>query len=337
MTDPRHALRQDFLTRAGWGKAGVCPLAGDASFRSYHRVTRDPETAVLMDAPPTNEDVRPFAAIATHLERLGYTVPSILAADPENGFLLLTDLGDVTVAKALADGAAPEPFYERAVDVLIDLHKRGPAAIPPGLESLMDGHLLPRLDLLLDWYCPAVLEHPVAEKDRAAYHAIWQDLWPLAEALPPTLVLLDYFPDNLMWLPDRPGLRACGLLDFQDALAGSPAYDLMSLLQDARRDVPKPLAEAMTTRYLAAFPALDPEAFHAAAAVMAAHRHARVIGVFTRLAIRDGKTGYLGHINRVWRLLEDACRHPALLPLQTWLDRVIPPSQRKVPSCSPPP
>jgi aminoglycoside/choline kinase family phosphotransferase len=145
---------------------------------------------------------------------------------------------------------------------------------------------------------------------------------------PPTLVLRDYHVDNLMLLPNRPGVRGCGLLDFQDAVTGPPGYDLVSLLEDARRDIPGPLQQAMTERYLTAFPALDRSAFSRSAAILAAQRNCKILGIFTRLWKRDGKRQYLAHIPRVWRLLEADLGHPALGPIARWLDRHMPPETR---------
>ena len=131
-------------------------------------------------------------------------------------------------------------------------------------------------------------------------------------------------------------MRACGLLDFQDAVGGPASYDLVSLLEDARRDVPEGLRIAMTERYLAAFPELDRADFARSAAILAAQRNCKIIGIFTRLWRRDGKPAYLGHIPRVWRLLEgDVRREPALRPIADWLDRHLPPELRHAPRAAP--
>jgi aminoglycoside/choline kinase family phosphotransferase len=143
--------------------------------------------------------------------------------------------------------------------------------------------------------------------------------------------LRDYHVDNLMLLRDRPGVRACGLLDFQDAVCGPAAYDLVSLLKDARRDVPAALRAPMTERYLAAFPGIDRAAFDRSAAILATQRNCKIIGIFTRLWRRDGKPGYLRHIPRVWRLIEEDLRAPALAPMAAWLDRYLPPAVRRIP------
>lgn len=325
----RHALITRFLAQAGWGDAQRGRLAGDASFRHYDRLTRGPERAVLMDAPPPKEDVRPFVRIARHLEKMGYSAPRLLAVDEENGLLLLEDLGDDTYTRLLARGHDEAALYALATDVLADLNNRADA-IPTGLPPYHDERLLTEACLLTDWYMPAVGK-PVSEAARAEYAALWTKLFPVARAVPDTMVLRDFHVDNLMLL-DRPGLAACGLLDFQDAVAGPLTYDLMSLLEDARRDIDGGLIAGMKERYLSRLPHLDREAFDASWAVMAAQRHAKVIGIFTRLCKRDGKPVYLGHIPRVWRLLEQACAHPALADIKRWLDTHMPKHERTVPT-----
>jgi aminoglycoside/choline kinase family phosphotransferase len=185
--------------------------------------------------------------------------------------------------------------------------------------------------LLPDWYVPAMTGSPVDAAHRDAYVALWRDLLPAARQVPDTLVLRDFHVDNLIRLESRPGLAACGLLDFQDAVAGPLTYDLMSLLEDARRDIDRRLVTRMRDRYLAALPALDGDVFALSWAILAAQRHAKVLGIFTRLCRRDGKPGYLRHIPRLWRLLEAAVDHPRLAALKDWLDRTLPSDQRGVP------
>lgn len=326
----RTAVILEFLDRAGWAGAERATLAGDASFRRYDRISKGPRIAVLMDAPPPAEDVRPFIRIAEHLTEMGYSAPRILARDVDAGLLLLEDLGDNTYTKLLAQNHDEESLYALAIDVLADLHKR-PAALPEGLPLYDEARLLAEAALLTDWYWPAIFGRELDPASRVAYLDIWRSLVPSARALPDTLVLRDFHVDNLMLLP-RDGLAACGLLDFQDAVAGPAAYDPMSLLEDARRDIDPGLVARMRARYLAQFPDLDTDAFTLSWTILAAQRHAKVIGIFTRLARRDGKPGYLPHIPRVWRLMEAACAHPALGPLSAWLDEHIPAANRTVPA-----
>ncbi len=325
----RATLIGEFLDRAGWAQAQRGTLAGDASFRRYDRIVKGTRVAVLMDAPPPQEDVRPFIRIAEHLTEMGYSAPRILARDVENGFLLLEDLGDSTYTQLLAQGHDEESLYGLSIDVLADLHARD-TALPEGLPPYDEAKLLAEAALLADWYWPAIFGRELDPASRVAYLDIWRGLMPLARALPDTLVLRDFHVDNLMLLP-RDGLAACGLLDFQDAVAGPPAYDPMSLLEDARRDIDPSLVARMKDRYVSRFPHLNRDAFTLSWTVLAAQRHAKVIGIFTRLAKRDGKPLYLSHIPRVWRLLEAACANPALAALRQWLDEHIPPASRKVP------
>lgn len=327
---PRLDALHHFLDGCGWQNAERAVLAGDASFRRYDRLKRGDESAVLMDAPPPQEDVRPFVRIARRLDELGYSVPRVLAEDVAHGFLLLDDLGDATYTRRLAAGADPETLYALAMDVLADLHRRADPA-PAGTPPYDDDRLLTEACLLTDWYMPAVLGRDTAAAARREYRRLWRQVFPLARAVPDTLVLRDFHVDNLMLL-DRPGLAACGLLDFQDAVVGPLTYDPMSLLEDARRDIDPALAARMKARYLERLPHLDAQAFAASWAVLAAQRHAKVIGIFTRLCRRDGKPGYLAHIPRVWGLLERSLDHPALAGIKDWLDAHIPVSRRTVPT-----
>ena len=327
MTAERAARISAFLEAAGWGGAERRPLAGDASFRRYERLADGARCAVLMDAPPPHEDVRPFRALAGHLSAEGYSAPRIDAADDDGGLLLIEDLGDLTFARALDGGADPEPLYAAAVAVLADLHRR---AVPAGLAPYDEAAYLAEAGLLVDWFLPAM---GVADAPALAdgYRAAWRAVLPLAAAGAPVLVLRDYHAENLMWLPARRGLARVGLLDFQDALAGSPAYDLVSLLEDARRDVAPALAERMIARYLETAPACEPCAFRAAYDVLGAQRNAKIVGIFTRLWKRDGKAGYLDLIPRVWRLLERDLARAALGPVRAWFDEHVPPALRRAP------
>ncbi|HYM03012.1 MAG TPA: phosphotransferase [Stellaceae bacterium] len=321
-----------FLEASGWAGVPRRPLASDASFRRYERLEEAHRRAMLMDAPPPQEDVRPFIAISRLLHSLGLSAPQILAEDVEAGLLLLEDFGDKTYTRLIATGAAEEPLYALAVDVLIALHRNFVRAAAPSVPPYDDTRLLTEAALLVDWYLPAVAGVPTPPALREEYVALWRSLLPAARRVPDTLVLRDFHVDNLMLLDDRSDVAACGLLDFQDAVIGPLSYDLVSLLEDARRDVSGPLAEAMLRRYLAAFPTLDPQTFTASYAVLGAQRNCKIVGIFTRLCVRDGKPIYLQHIPRLWRLLAHDLRHPLLAPIAQWLDTHIPPSLRVVPT-----
>ncbi|MBK1636151.1 aminoglycoside phosphotransferase family protein [Rhodovulum adriaticum] len=311
-----------FLSGAGWGAAQRAPLAGDASNRRYERLTGGPDGAgaVLMDAPPQRgEDVRPFTAIARHLSGLGLSAPAILAEDAENGFLLLEDLGDALFARVIPRHPALEPtLYAAAVDLLADLHR----APPPGILPAYDADLMADLACLpFDWYLPALGRPAPAGAKQAFAAAIRAQL--ARHAPPSVLVLRDYHAENLIWLPSRTGTARVGLLDFQDAMVGHPAYDLVSLLEDARRDVPPPLQAHMLDRYIAASGA-DAGAFRRAYALLGAQRNLRILGVFARLCLRDGKPSYLPLMPRVWGHLMHDLSHPALAGLRSLVLRHLP-------------
>ncbi len=309
-----------FLARHGWGGARIAPLAGDASFRRYFRVHADDgSTAVLMDAPPEKEDSRPFLAIGRQLHDMGFSAPQALATELDIGLVLLEDFGDDRVGPVLVREPGRErAVYETAVDILAALHQLPAGPVPPYAEP----ELLREARLFPDWYLPAM-----NITEASGYDAAWAPLWAAVRAEPPVLVLRDYHADNLM-LIDRPGLRGLGLLDYQDALAGHPAYDLASLLQDIRRTVSPALEAAMIDRYLAARPGVDGAAFRTAYAILAAQRNIKILGVFTRLYVRDGKAGYPAFHPRLWELVTRNLADPALAPVADWFAAHVPAAAR---------
>lgn len=332
MDDRRSDARTTFLGNAGWAGAKCEPLAADASFRRYERVYLNERIAVLMDAPPPQEDIRPFVRIAKYLVQLGFSAPRLLAEDERRGFLLLEDLGDDTYTRVLAAGGDENALYALAVDTLIHLHELSSAdAVPAGTPAYDMDRLMAEVRLLPEWFLPTVSRTALSDKALAGYDAAWQQAFAEIAHRRETLVLRDYHVDNLMWLPDRAGTARCGLLDFQDALAGARAYDLMSLLEDARRDVPGLLAAQMVQRYLDGVGDMEADALIRDMAILGAGRHAKVIGIFTRLWRRDGKPQYLRHIGRVWRLLELSLNHPALMPVAAWFAEHVPPNLRRIP------
>ncbi|SIO49574.1 hypothetical protein SAMN05444722_2693 [Rhodovulum sp. ES.010] len=318
----RSAEKAAFLARAGWQDAARAPLAGDASNRRYERLRGGPEGtgAVLMDAPPdTGEDVRPFVGIARHLAGLGLSAPGILAEDTARGFLLIEDLGDALFARVVAaDPACEEDLYAAAVDLLVDLHRAAP---PARLDPYDAATMAPLAGLAFDWYARA-LDAPVKDAEATRLLAAFQHR--LEEVVPSVLILRDYHAENLIWLPERTGTARVGLLDFQDARIGHPAYDLVSLLEDARRDVPEPLQTRIKARYVQASGA-DPAAFDRAYALLGAQRNLRILGVFARLCLRDGKPGYLPLLPRVWGHLMRDLAHPALADIRDSCLALLPP------------
>ncbi len=323
MTPPRHA--PEFLASCGWQGAEIVPLAGDASFRRYFRVIDGNRSAVLMDAPPPHEDPRPFVAVAEWLVSVGLSAPQILARDLDKGLLLLGDFGDWRLREFLDDDPAREvELYELATDVLIHLHKHAPM---PGLKAHGLDQWLEELKLFTDWYCPTV----GADADVDAYQAAWKEvLEPIAkDGLSPVTVLRDYHAENIILVGEREGVGHFGLLDFQDALAGHPAYDLASVLEDARRDVSPGIERAMIDRYLAATG--QSEVFEQAYWGLAAQRNTRILGVFTRLWKRDNKPHYRRFQPRMWDLLERDFDRGHLEPVRKWFDANIRPEHRREP------
>jgi N-acetylmuramate 1-kinase len=302
---------KDFLERHGYGSATRTALAGDASARRYERLSGGPRPAMLMHCPP-QISVEPFLHVAKWLHRWRLSAPQVRAADAQSGHVLLEDLGDDLFSRVLAQGGGERALYEAAVDLLVFLQGCPP---PEDLPAYDDAWLLREAALLPEWYAPGA---PADD-----YRAIWEKLLPHARVGGAGFVYVDYHADNLLWLPERAGHARIGLLDFQDARLGPPAYDLVSLLEDARRGVPPDLARAMLERYLAARQDLDGQAFRAAYAVLGAQRNAKILGLFSRLARRDGKPAYLALLPRVAGHLRRDLEHPLLAPLADWFAKHV--------------
>ena len=317
MTPPAGAPA--FLATHGW-TGDISPVAGDASFRRYFRVASGGRSAILMDAPPPHEDPRPFIRIAQWLTDHGFAAPAIHAADLAQGLVLLEDFGDVRLRETADAGeAAALPHYAAAIDLLVALRAHPAGDLPPYDRTVLHREA----GLFVDWYCPAV----GITVDEPGYRAAWDAVIDHALTEAPVTVLRDYHAENLMLVGAEQRL---GLLDFQDALAGHPAYDLVSLLQDARRDVDPSLEAAMLARYRAATGADDD--FLAAYHVLGAQRNAKIIGIFTRLWKRDGKPRYPTLCPRVWRYLERDLAQPSLAPVARWFDANVPPALRGDPA-----
>ncbi|SEM50630.1 hypothetical protein SAMN04488103_101334 [Gemmobacter aquatilis] len=316
----RKDLSQAFLTHAGWGSAARAFLSGDASDRSYDRLHRGDETAVLMDAPPgKGDDPADFIAIADHLRGLGLSAPAILARDLPNGFLLLEDLGDAVYARVIdADPAQELPLYQAAADVLLRLQAAPP---PPALPDLQAADWAEAAAFALDWYRWSITGERV---ETTPFIACLTDCLARHADGPRVMILRDYHAENLLWLPERAGLARVGLLDFQLAQMGQPAYDLVSLLQDARRDVSAQIEAAICSRFRDANGTTD-AAFAASYAALGAQRALRILGIFARLCIHAGKPGYLRLMPRVWGQLQRNLAHPALAPLATLCADLLPP------------
>jgi aminoglycoside/choline kinase family phosphotransferase len=317
------AAAPDFLAAHGWDGAEILPLAGDASFRRYFRIVLGAETAVLMDAPPEHEDIGPFLTVAGHLIDRGFAPPRPLAVDRRRGLLLLEDFGDDRVGPLLQREPERErSIYESAVDILARLAAQ-PA--PEELPAYDDAVMTREVMLFPEYYAPAL----GLDMDVDAYMSAWRSVWaPILDIVSdnPVMVLRDYHADNLMVIPGRDEL---GLLDFQDALAGHPAYDLESLLQGSGRyDVPPELEEAMLERYCKRANVADRTLFRAHYEILGAQRNTKILGIFTRLWKRDAKPHYLSLQPRVWHYLERNLGHPALAPVRAWFDAHVPVAQR---------
>jgi aminoglycoside/choline kinase family phosphotransferase len=321
MTD-RADLIDRFLARSGWGRSARVPLAGDASTRRYERLDSDGARAVLMDADPARgEDVRPFAALATHLRGIGLSAPGVLAADADAGLLLIEDFGDDRYDRAIAAGADEAGLYDTAIDALARV-QAGP--VPDGLPAWDAAAMLRGAALPFDWYLPGL--GATEDPSGAAQAAVLDELGALLATLDaaPVLVLRDYHAQNLIWLPARVGAARVGLLDFQDAGPGHPAYDLVSLIEDARRDLAPGLGPVLRARFAAAT-GRDDGALARACAILGAQRNLRILGLFVRLAHRDGKPAYLDLMPRVWRHLHGDLAHRDLAGLRGLVERHIPP------------
>jgi hypothetical protein len=355
----------EFLSRAGWGEATRIPLPGDASTRRYIRLHQNGRSALLMDQPQHAEtpaaaanatpserralgynavarlagaDCGRFVAVANFLRSNGLSAPQIYADDAAQGFVLIEDLGDDLFADALTKGVDDVTLYAAAADVLAKLHVNdAPSLLPPdkAIHAYDETALLAEVDLLTEWFFPVALGRKASEAEVEQHRALWRKA--LAPFLKGSSVFVhrDYHAQNLLWLPQRSGAARVGLIDFQDAVAGAKAYDLISLVEDARRDVSPTLCEATTAHYLSAMRAqgtpVDALLFAQETAVFAAQRNVKIVGIFARLFRRDGKPRYLDYLPRVWSYLSRDLEHPALAALKSWYDRAIPQDARGIP------
>ncbi|MBO6559415.1 MAG: phosphotransferase [Nisaea sp.] len=330
---PRALARRTFWETAGWSDATENALAADASFRRYFRLTRpDGSRAIVMDAPPEKEDVRPFVAVAEILEGFGYSTPRIVASDLADGFLLLEDLGDLTYTRALAGGYGERELYCLAGDLLADLARRDATPYADILPPYSDEKLLQETLLFVDWYLHPGVGLAIGEGARDAYIEAWKAVLPAARSGPDVLVLRDFHVDNMMVLDGRKGIAACGLLDFQDAVIGPASYDLVSLLQDSRRDIVPEIVGEVMQRYLDAVPELgDRAGFERSYRVLGVQRALKVFGIFARQSVLYGNHGYLVHIPRLWRLTMENFSDDALAPVRDWIEKHVPDDYRVTP------
>ena len=345
------ALRQ-FLADAGFADAKRQRMAGDASTRYYARLARDDGVVILMNSPrrPDGpaiydgksysaavhlaEDVKPFVAIANGLRERGFSAPAIHHADLDAGFLITEDFG----REGFIEGDPPAPIaerYEAATDMLAALHRETLPEVLPlapqlsyAIPTFDTDALLIEMGLMLDWYLPD-RGVDLSNNVRAEFVAMWRDLLSKPAAAAETWVLRDFHSPNLIWLAERPDIEKVGIIDFQDTVLGPPAYDLASLLQDARIDVSEQLELALLTRYIKAShtadDTFDPAGFAELYAIMSAQRNTKLLGIFARLNRRDGKPQYLRHQPRVWTYLTRSLAHPALSSIREWYSANVPP------------
>ncbi len=316
MTD-RAALAAKFIAQSGWGDARCTVLAGDASNRRYDRLTLPSgATAIFMDAPPDRgEDVRPFVRIANYLTSLGLSAPKIFAQDPDAGFLLIEDLGDGVFAQVMVNDPDMETMlYRAATDVLIDLRAATPLKLPLCDAAWLTDMTAP----VFEWYAGCDAGHNISR-----FNDVFRPFAAKLDNIEKVVILRDYHAENLLWLPDREGTAKTGVLDFQDALLGHPAYDLVSVLQDARRDVSSQTEADMIAYYLSRTDT-DESAFRNAYTLLGAQRNLRILGIFARLCLRDGKAYYLDYIPRVWTYLMRNLTNPDLAPLATLVKDILP-------------
>lgn len=317
----RAEAARSFLAAHGWADAEITPLAGDASNRRYDRLkTTGGRHAVLMDAPPDlGEDVRPFTKIARWLTAQGLSAPQIIAEDAQNGFLIIEDLGDGLFAREMArDPDLQSELYSAAVSVLVHTH----GAPPPALNPYDAATTAPLAGLAFDWYQAGASDAPEAA-GKARFLDAFEPMIAAYDTSLDVLVQRDFHAENLLWLPGRSGVARVGLLDFQDAMLGHRAYDLVSIVQDARRDVPVRIGTGMVTDYIAQT-GVTPETFKAAYAVFGVQRNLRILGVFARLCLRDNKAHYVDLIPRVWGHLLTNLEHPDTDSLRPLLLDVLP-------------
>ena len=343
---------RNFLEEAGVLKASRERMPGDASTRSYARLTGNNGTSILMnsprrpDGPPIYdgksysaavhlaEDVKPFVAIDNGLRARGFSAPAIHHGDLDSGFLITEDFGSAGVI----EGDPPQPIadrYEAATDMLAELHHQAlPETLPLTPQLTYDIPLfdidawMVEIGLMLEWYLPD-RGAELSRRRRAEFVAMWRTLLEKPAAAPRTWVLRDFHSPNIIWLSDRAGTKRIGLIDFQDAVLGPAAYDLVSLLQDARIDIPEQLELTLLTRYIrtrrAADAGFDPAGFAELYAIMSAQRNTRLLGTFARLNRRDGKPQFLQHQPRIWTYLGRSMAHPALAEFREWYAANVPP------------
>ncbi len=324
LAEERMMALEKFVQKSGWGEAELYPMKGDASFRRYTRLIMDGQKALLMDAPKPQENLDAYLGMTAHLKSLGCRVPSIFAEDREEGFALIEDFGESTFKKLLDESTGDETeLYLKAVDVLKFLHSHNDATAI-SIPSYTIDTMIKEVMLLAEWFIPSALGQKLADQKLLELEQVWRDA--LADVAQDTsvLVLRDYFVDNLMLVEGQNSIEECALLDYQDALIGSPAYDLVSLIEDARRDIDPVVRRTVLAHYFDGNDSVDRLKMLEAISILGAQRHAKVLGIFTRLSVRDDKHQYLEHLPRVQKLFARSLASPKLSAVRDAVYAVLP-------------
>lgn len=315
-------LKNRFISQYLTGKDfSVERLPADASFREYSRISYGNKTLILMDSSKELESMKSFIQVCDILLEKGLSVPRILGQDKKSGLLLLEDFGSYTYTKLLSGREGQESeteLYKKAIDVLVKLHKDVPTNV---LDNYSEKTLIEEALIMVDWYFPTLNNEPLSKDLRDEYINIWKSILPKLHYTNSCLVLRDYHVDNIMLLPNRHGIREVGLLDFQDALIGSYAYDFISLVEDARRDIHQDLYEEMLHYYFDHSPQIDKQKFLNDLSILGMQRSLKIIGIFTRKSSRDSNSRYLVHLPRLWKYIASHLKNPMFEPLGRWIKK----------------
>jgi len=324
----RELFKKEFIQKNNLNSYESYELKSDASFRKYTRYIKDNGSLIVMDCPPDKENLPNYIKTNEILKNSGFSVPDIHESDTKNGFALIQDFGDTSFKNVLNKEFEGVEFpdemrlYERAVDALIKMHQEIPKNLD--LPVYNDKMLVDESSLFIEWYLTVLNGEKLSKQEQNDFIIILKDLLKHTKDFQKVFVHRDYHAENLFWLPEEQGIRRIGIIDFQDAVYGSPIYDLVSLLEDARREVSKTVVEAMITKYLKAFPQYSRKDFLASYSILSLQRNLKIVGIFTRQAAKYKRSEYLKYLSRVWGYINGSLRHPLLLPMKNWLDIHIP-------------
>lgn len=331
MVEEREKLRNEFIRNCKLTNYRVESIKSDASYRKYFRIFTEEQSLILMDAPPDKENVKSFIDVDEILQKCNLSVPEIFSQDTENGFLLLSDFGNNTYKQVLSSNeniyVDEKILYERAVDVLIHLHKNHASSDflkSLNLEKYTSNMLLKESKLFMEWYLAIFNQDKLDQDLQNQFELIMNELFEQIKLFPDAIVLRDYHAENIFWLDNEVGIRKVGLIDFQDAVIGSSIYDIVSLLEDARRDVSEEIVINSISRYLKAFPQYTRKEFMGIYSILGVARNLKILGIFTRQAVKYKNQSYLAMIPRVWKYINNNLKNPILFPLKSFLEKVIP-------------